>query len=355
MNSKSQRSFSTPARTALSGLPGILLQQRVSRRTMLGGLALLAGAGMAGCDLFSSQASTSPSAASTLPPTPTPRPTPTPIPVQGTTLYTYVRHEGRVNAVVWSPNGQRIASGSLEDTTVQIWDALTGENSVAHQFYADDGATVVWSPDGQRLASGDSNVKFGPDFVAIWDASTGEDLKMYDSHAQSPVEASVNGLSWSPDGSSLASASDDYTVHVWNVTNDSLRFLYRDPNGFLLTCVTWSPDSKYIAFGNDNNGDGEVRVQVWDVAAQSHVASGLGHTQPIESVAWSPDGKYIATGSIDKTVRVWHAPTASPVVTYSGHDNHQDLSSTVISVPGRPIAHASPQQARITPSRFGRR
>ncbi len=37
-----------------------------------------------------------------------------------------------------------------------------------------------------------------------------------------------------------------------------------------------------------------------------------------------------------KTVRVWHATTASPVLTYTGHDNHQNLSSTVLSVTWSP-------------------
>ena len=42
------------------------------------------------------------------------------------------------------------------------------------------------------------------------------------------------------------------------------------------------------------------------------------------------------SGSIYKTVRVWHATTASPVLTYTGHDNHQNLSSTVLSVTWSP-------------------
>ena len=46
-------------------------------------------------------------------------------PALGTTLYTYSGHSDIVQAVVWSPNGRRIASGSF-DGTVQVWDAADG-------------------------------------------------------------------------------------------------------------------------------------------------------------------------------------------------------------------------------------
>jgi WD40 repeat protein len=125
-------------------------------------------------------------------------------------------------------------------------------------------------------------------------------------------------------------------VRVWDLATNTLPFFYRDPNGYLLTCLTWSPDSKFIAFGNDDNGTHDVKVQVWNVASQSRVAICRGHTLPVETVAWSPNGDYLASGSIDKTVRVWHATTANPVLTYTGHDTHQNLSSTVLSVAWSP-------------------
>jgi WD40 repeat protein len=329
-----QPSFSAQARNSISGYPTHLPQQRFSRRTILGSLVILVGVGIAGCAAFPDQTSTSTSATPTLPPIPTP--TPTPAPTLGTTLYTYHGHAGRVNAVAWAPDGQRLASGSQEDSTVQIWDALTGANVVTHHGYEDSGATVTWAPNGQRLASGDSKVHFGVDFVETWDAATGNAIKTYSPHTNSPAPGPVNGLSWSPDGTSLAAANFDYTVRVWDLATGKLRFFYSDPNGYLMTCITWSPDSKSIAFGNDDNGTRDVKVQVWNVASQSRVAICRGHTLPIEAVAWSPNGEYIASGSIDKTVRVWHATTASPVLTYTGHDNHQNLSSTVLSVAWSP-------------------
>jgi WD40 repeat protein len=334
---------------AIYGERGMDARHRFSRRVMLGGLAGLVGAGVAGCSLPFGPAQATPTArvlatATHFLPSPPASPTPTPAP-RGTTLYIYRGHSNRVNTTVWAPGGKRIASGSGIDTTVQIWDALSGANVVTHHGYGDSGATVTWAPDGKRLASADRTSLNYADDVQVWDAASGQTLKTYPAHTRSPAPGPVNGLSWSPDGKYLASASYDYTVRVWEVATGNIRFLYSDPHGYLMTCVAWSPDGKYIAFGNDDNGTHNVMAQVWNVASQSRVAIFHGHTAPIQSVAWSPDGTYIASGGNDNTARVWHALTGSLLFTYTGHSTTDNIGASVISVAwspdGKRIASAS--------------
>ena len=145
-----------------------------SRRVMLGGLTGLVGVGVAGCSLPFGPTQATPTArvlptATHIPPSPPPSPTPTTAPL-GTTLYTYQGHSNRVNTAVWAPGGKRIASGSGIDTTVQIWDALSGANVVTHRGYGDSGATVTWAPDGKRLASADRTNLNHADDVQVWQA-----------------------------------------------------------------------------------------------------------------------------------------------------------------------------------------
>ena len=94
-------------------------------------------------------------------------------------------------------------------------------------------------------------------------------------------------------------------VKVWDASNGKQVYTYRGhfnaQLGFITT-VGWSPDGTRIASGSDDK-----TVQVWDAANGGHVYIYRGHTNMVTTVAWSPDGTYIASGSDDKTVQVWGA------------------------------------------------
>ena len=65
--------------------------------------------------------------------------------------------------------------------------------------------------------------------------------------------------------------------------------------------VTFSPDGTALASGGI---DGTVRV--WDARTGEQRAQFTGHTGTVESVAFSPDGAMLASGGKDRTVRIWH-------------------------------------------------
>jgi uncharacterized protein with WD repeat len=89
-------------------------------------------------------------------------------------VYTYMGHNSDVFTVAWSPDGKRVASGS-GDGLVQVWDALTGDHVYTYRGHADyypghltSGKAVnavAWSPDGKRIASGSDDMT-----VQVWQA-----------------------------------------------------------------------------------------------------------------------------------------------------------------------------------------
>src|SRR5262249_4593651 len=115
-------------------------------------------------------------------------------------------------AVAFSPDGQRIASGS-GDQTVQInsqegseaW-ASGREDLPVLLGHTDAVLAVAFSHDGQHLASAgrDRTVK-------IWDPKRNQGIVAFTDHS-----TTVLGVAFSPDGERLASASLDETVRVWD-------------------------------------------------------------------------------------------------------------------------------------------
>jgi WD40 repeat protein len=238
-------------------------------------------------------------------PVPSPSPTPTPTPISlGSPLYTYPGHHVFVNAVAWSPDGRRIASGS-DDRTVQVWNAADGSNVYTYRSHSNLVEAVAWSPDGKRIASGgfDSTVQ-------VWDAADGSHTFTYRGHS-----SFVDTVVWSPKGKRIASGSYDNTVQVWDAVNGGNVYTYHGHNNTVST-VAWSPDGKRIA-----SASSDATVRVWDAADGGHVVIYRGHLNRVKAVVWSPDGKRIASASSDTTVQVWDAANGDHVVTYREHSN----------------------------------
>src|SRR5262249_5959872 len=95
-------------------------------------------------------------------------------------------HSDAITAIAFSPNGQRILSGS-KDLTVRLWDAASG--ALVHAFTDHEVTSVAFSPDGQRILSAGIDNTW-----RLWDAA---------SCARSMTMRGVRELNWIvelPDG-----------------------------------------------------------------------------------------------------------------------------------------------------------
>ena len=114
-------------------------------------------------------------------------------------------HSRAINRLVYSPDGQRLASAS-HDGTVKLWDAASGALVRTLNAHGSGAWGVAFSPDGRRLASCGSDAT-----VRLWDAVSGQELLALSGHA-----GPVHTVAYSSDGRRVASSSVDGTVRLWD-------------------------------------------------------------------------------------------------------------------------------------------
>ena len=195
-------------------------------------------------------------------------------------------------AVAYSPNGTRLAVAS--SLGIWLYDAHTGAETAL--LFTEDmfwPHSVSFSPDGTILASGDWD-----NDVRLWDVASGQLKNTLQGHT-----GEVRSVSFSPDGTTLASAGLDTTIRLWDVASGQLKNTLENTRaGFghsYVYSVSFSPDGTTLASGSDNH-----TVQLWDVASGQLKNTLQGHTSGVLSVSFSPDGTTLASAS-EEEVLLW--------------------------------------------------
>ncbi|KAL2884645.1 Vegetative incompatibility protein HET-E-1 [Ceratocystis lukuohia] len=240
----------------------------------------------------------------------------------GTCLQTLESHSSEVTSIAFSKDGQRLASGS-RDKTVKIWDATSGECLQTLGNHSSEVTSVALSNDGQRLASGSDDKT-----VKIWDTTSGACLKTLEGHS-----GSVTSVAFSNDGQRLASGSWDKTVKIWDPTSGTcLQTL--ESHASEVTSVALSNDGQRLASGSDDE-----TVKIWDTTSGACLKTLEGHSWSVTSVAFSTDGQRLVSGSDDKTLRVWNVTSGTCLQTLEGHNG--GVTSVVFSNDGQQLASGS--------------
>ena len=114
-----------------------------------------------------------------------------------------------VTAIAFSPDGTRFASGS-SDLTVYVWDVRTREvlHTLTGYGISSGVRGLSFSPDGKILAIGGH----GDDTIRLWDVRTGALLWKFEGHTDT-----IYSIEFASDGNSLASASYDGTILLWDL------------------------------------------------------------------------------------------------------------------------------------------
>jgi len=155
-------------------------------------------------------------------------------------LSTLLGHSAPVSSVCLSVDGQRIVSGSA-DNTVKIWDVATGSCVTTLQGHSNPVTSVCLSVDGQRIVSGsyDKTVK-------IWDVATGSCVTTLQGHSKL-----VSSVCLSVDGQTVTSNDISGKSLHWDVSSGTQ--LSTPINSIAVQTASPPPNTEGLVISSSSN------------------------------------------------------------------------------------------------------
>jgi WD40 repeat protein/transcriptional regulator with XRE-family HTH domain len=247
---------------------------------------------------------------------------------------TLLGHTDKVESVSFSPDGTRLATSS-QDGTAKVWDVATG-NELLSISTGVNHTNIAFSPNGTRLAVPSAlepgkGQSWSPDTFGtakVWDIATGQELLRLRGHV-----APVRSVAFSPDGTRLATASNDKTAKVWDAATGQELLTLRGHTS-PLAAVTFSPDGMYVATASH-----DTSAKLWNAMTGQELHTFAGHSGWVLSVAFSPDGNRLATASLDRTAILWDTATGEELLILHGHSD--GVTSVAFSPDGKGLATTS--------------
>ena len=214
-------------------------------------------------------------------------------------------HTDKVTSIALSPNGHIIASVSF-DGTLRLWDISTGQAIQKLPIKEMPLFAVSFSYDGQYIAY--SYAVDEDHSIYIWNLNTNCIQYVLKGH-----HSVIRSLSFSHNGISLISTSNDGTIRIWDVSKGKCTKVIRDDGKFMLFAV-FSPDDNYIAAASYDK-----YVRIWSVHSGKQIKKLEDHADIVTNVSFSPDGRMLASGSEDNTICVWDTNTWECTRVLKGH------------------------------------
>ncbi|MEO8024854.1 MAG: WD40 repeat domain-containing protein [Bryobacteraceae bacterium] len=203
-------------------------------------------------------------------------------------------HADCIYAVAFSPDAKLIATSSY-DKLIKLWNVASGKEVRTLKDHIDAVYALSFTPDGKRLMSGSADRT-----VKIWDVASGERL-----YTLSEPTDGINTIALDPTGRMVAAGGLDKTIRVWSLGEKGGKLLETQiAHEDQILRLAWSPDGTTLVSASADKTIKFLRLpnleEVRVIDGQSDWANGL---------AFSPDGRSLAVGRYDGSITVYAVET----------------------------------------------
>jgi len=193
-------------------------------------------------------------------------------------------HTASVNFAVFSPDGKKIISASMDDTA-RIWDTESGKE--LHKLEMRDGtlSSDAFSPDRKKMIVSNQSRT-----LRFLDAESGKELQTL------RLTLGADSAMFSPDGKKIAAGgydrrTENYTAHILDAESGKELHRFAMPSTSVYRGY-FSPDgTKFLTRCFDKT------ARIWDVNSGKELHKLEGHTDVINTAIFSPDGTKVVTAS----------------------------------------------------------
>jgi len=247
----------------------------------------------------------------------------------GTKERFYLANNRSVDQVEFTPDNKSLILG-CKDRQIRVWRFLdTPDLKRSLAGHQKEAWALTFSPDGSLLASGSDDHT-----IKLWDVDSERELLTLTGHSQT-----VTALAFFHEGDRLASVSLDGKVILWDLTrtgpdrrqvlaSSSVLHAYDDR----LRAVSVSSDDQHLAAAGWKG-----LIHICDVAEREVQFDLAGHTGPVYALAYSTNPWVLASASADRTVRWWDPNSGAEI----GNDKRPftgDMRSVAFSTDGLMMA-----------------
>ena len=243
---------------------------------------------------------------------------------RGKFIRDFIGHGGSVRTVAISRDGEIVLSGS-SDYTVRVWNVKERDSIYKFDKHGSNVTTVSMYENKNIVVSGDES-----GIVHVWNYKEKKSIQQFECGDQ-PQNGRIIGAYIIRDGMYMISGTSKGCIQIWEVNSGRLVKEVSHKITGSLSCMSVSPDEKYIALGSYHWNSYLVDIEN-NLCKQRFER----HTDRISAVSYCKDGKRLITASWDKTIRIWDLYTGECVQTLGRQTNC--VASISMSLDGQHVA-----------------